>query len=73
MSWKTVAVLSALALSGCVTTNTNYRPVAIDISEPPLGQVVSAEVGGTMLKQGRYTEHDAIFLPGTVKVGVIGT
>lgn len=73
MSWKTVAVLSALALSGCVTTNTNYRPVAIDISEPPLGQVVTAEVGGTMLKQGRYTEHDAIFLPGTVKVGVIGT
>lgn len=61
-----------LLLSGCVTTNSNYHPVAMEISEPPIGQVVTAEVGGTMLRQGKYVEHDAIFLTGPVKTGVLG-
>lgn len=70
---KKFLLLPLLFLTGCVTTNTNYRPQSVDISEPPLGQVVIAEVGGVMLKQGKYVEHDAIFLPDTVKVGMIGT
>lgn len=61
-----------LVLSACATTNTNYRPVAVDISEPPLGQVVTAEVGGTMLRQGKYVEMDAIYLSQDVKVGLLG-
>lgn len=63
---------SMLLLSSCVTTNSNYRPVAMEISEPPIGQVVTAEVGGTMLRQGKYVEHDAILLTGPVKTGVLG-
>ena len=69
---KVIACGALLVLAGCVTTNTNYRPVAVEISDPPLGQVVTAEVGGTMLRQGKYVEHDAIFLPGAVKTGSLG-
>lgn len=70
---KLLGFALAMSLVGCVSTNANYRPTAVEISEPPLGQVVTAEVGGTMLRQGKYVEHDAIFLPETVKVGVLGT
>lgn len=65
-------VLLVLLASGCVTTNSNYRPTAIEVSEPPLGKVVTAEVGGVMLRQGKYAEHHAIFLPSQVKTGVLG-
>ena len=69
-------VLFALMLTGmlsaCVTTNTNYRPTAVEISEPALGSIVSAEVGGEMLRQGKYVEQDAIYLPNEVKVGAFG-
>lgn len=69
---RAILALAPLFISGCATTNTNYRPVAVEISEPPLGQVVTAEVGGTMLQQGKYVESDAILLHDTVKVGVLG-
>lgn len=67
------ALLALGLLSGCATTNTNYRPVATEISDPPIGKVVTADVGGTMLRQGKYVEHDAIFLADDVKVGILGT
>lgn len=66
------AVLIAVLMGACATTNTNYRPVSIDISEPPIGQVVTAEVGSTMVRQGKYTESDAIYLASAVKVGLLG-
>lgn len=65
-------VVLLLGLSACATTNTNYRPVSVDISEPPLNQVVTAEVGDTMLRQGKYVETDAIYLSQDVKVGLFG-
>lgn len=67
-----IALLMLTCLASCATTNTNYRPVTIDISEPPIGQVVTAEVGSTMVKQGKYTESDAIYLSSAIKVGMLG-
>jgi hypothetical protein len=68
VSMPLVAV--ALVLTGCVSTNTNYQPLMIDISEPPLGQVVTAEVGSAMLNQGKFVETDAIYLGERVGVGL---
>lgn len=69
--WQNFILISTLAvMTGCATTNTNYRPESVDISEPPLGQVVTAEVGSTMLRQGKYVESDAIYLNERVGVGL---
>lgn len=67
-----IVALAALLLQGCVTTNASYRPVAMEISEPPLGQIVTADVGDAMVKQGKYVEHDAIRLPTEVSIGMFG-
>lgn len=67
-----IAFFAVATLSSCVTTNTNYRPRALEISEPPIGQVVTAEVGNAMLRQGLYVEHDAIRLLSDVSVGMFG-
>jgi hypothetical protein len=67
-----IAAVAGLMLSGCVTTNTNYRPVATEVSEPPIGQVVTADVGNAMVKQGKYVEHDAINLPEEISIGMFG-
>ena len=40
----------------------NVKAKHIKISEPPLDTVVTAYVGDNMLCQGKYTEHDAIYL-----------
>jgi len=60
-----------LLLSACATTNTNYRPEMIDISEPPLGQAVVSEVGSTMIRQGKFVETDAIYLAAPISVGFL--
>lgn len=70
--YRIASIFAVLLLTSCATTNTNYRPVAVEISDPPLGQVVTAEVGGTMLKQGKYVESDAIMLNQDLKIGLIG-
>jgi len=50
-------------LSACATPQYNYAPEKIEISEPPIGAVNIAYVGDEMLKQGKYTEYDAIKVP----------
>lgn len=67
-----LTLLACSLLGACATTNTNYRPEAINISEPPLGSIVVAEVGSTMIKQGKYVESDAIYLRSPFKVGLLG-
>lgn len=62
------ALLAAL-LVGCASPKYNYRPVTTAISEPPIGSVSTARIGDTMLRQGRYTEHEALYLPGAVEIG----
>lgn len=49
--------------TSCATPKFNYSPMTMHISEPPKGMVSTAHVGETMLNQGKYTEHDAIYFP----------
>ena len=49
-------------LSACASPNYNYVPEVLDISEPPIDSINVAYVGDPMLRQGTYSEHDAILL-----------
>lgn len=54
---------------GCSTPTYNYTPEITELSEPPLNTVVTVHVGDSMVKQGKYSEHDAIYITEDVKVG----
>lgn len=54
-------------LGGCATPDYNYRSELIEISNPPLDVISVAYVGDEMLRQGKYSEHDAIYLPHLVE------
>ena len=41
----------------------------MSISEPSLGSVSSSQVGDVMLRQGKYKEHDAVYLKNETDVG----
>lgn len=56
------ALLVLAALAGCASPKYNYAPSSIAISEPPLGTVSISRIGDTMLRQGKYREHDALNL-----------
>jgi hypothetical protein len=64
---KVTRVLLVACLAGvfsaCATPKYNYSPEVIAISEPPIGTVSIARIGDTMLKQGKYKEHAALFVP----------
>jgi len=49
-------------LAACASPKYNYMPVTTAISEPPIDSVSSAQVGDTMLRQGKYQEFDTIYL-----------
>lgn len=53
-------MLLAAALAGCSTPALNYQPQTTRISEPPLGSTNEKQVGEELLKQGKYSEHDAL-------------
>jgi hypothetical protein len=55
-------------LVGCAVPKYNYLPIRIEISEPPLGSTNIVHVGDNMLRQGNYTEHEAIFLNTTAVI-----
>jgi hypothetical protein len=55
-------LLLSLFATGCVVPRYNYFPMRTEISEPPLGKVHVAQVGDNMLRQGHYTEHEALYL-----------
>ena len=56
-----VAIVS-VALVGCASPKYNYAPSSIDISEPQLGSITVVRIGDTMLRQGKFREHEAIRL-----------
>lgn len=64
-------VVSFVCLSACATPQYNYIPTAVDISEPPLNQVVQVPVGDIMLRQGIYVETDTIYVEQPFDVGAI--
>jgi hypothetical protein len=61
-------VFLVLLVSGCASPDFNYRPQSVKISEPPINSVHTAYIGDVMLRQGKYTEHDAIYLPNKISV-----
>ena len=67
------ALLFALFVIGCAVPRYNYVPVRTEISEPPLGSINIAQVGDNMVRQGYYTEYDAIFLNADVPVTFVYT
>jgi len=64
-------VMFALTVSACTTPDYSYRPNLVNVSEPPLSTVVTASVGDTMVKQGTYTEKEAIKLDHAVKISAL--
>ncbi len=58
--WIALALIATLA--GCASPKYNYSPNSIAISEPPIGSVTMSRIGDTMLRQGKYREHDALNL-----------
>lgn len=58
----------ALLLTACATPDFNYAPQSTKVSEPPLDSVNTAYVGDVLLRQGEFTEHDAIFVSSKIDV-----
>ena len=69
---KLISSLTVLLLVGCASPTYNYIPLATDVSEPPIGDVVRVNVGEKMLLQGRFTEHDAIYVNAPGSFGLTG-
>ncbi|MBJ7583441.1 hypothetical protein JHD42_20575 [Aeromonas veronii] len=63
-----LALVAIFILNGCATPDYNYRAELSEISEPALNSINTAYVGDTLLKQGRYSEHDAIYLSNMTEV-----
>lgn len=59
-------------VAGCATPDFNYVPVMTSRSEPPLGVVVTAYVGDSMVRQGTYAKHEALNVLEDIKVGIFG-
>lgn len=58
---------ASLIMIGCASPKFNYKPLAVDISEPPLNEVVQRSVGEEMLKQGKYAVIDVLNVEATTK------
>lgn len=56
-------------LTGCASSVANYSPKTVEISEPPLGVISTAYIGDSMVRQGKYVEHDSIFVPSDFSAG----
>lgn len=65
-------LVTALLLSACASYNTNYVAQSSVSQAPADGRILTAEVGDTVVSQGRYTTTPAIRLESDVKVGVVG-
>jgi hypothetical protein len=57
-----IIIFFVFSLSACAVPKYNYQPVSVEISEPPIDSINKAYVGDSLLRQGNYTEHDAILL-----------
>lgn len=62
--------LTCLLCFACAAPDFNYRPVSTRISEPPLNSTATAYVGDVLLRQGKYSEHDAIYVNQKIRVSL---
>ena len=65
----TTAFVIVSALTGCASPKYNYSATEMSISEPPLGSINTSHIGDIMLRQGKYREHDSIYV--TEKIDVM--
>lgn len=65
-----LALAAPLVIAACATPDFNYTPQSTEISEPLLGERVTVYVGDVMLRQGKYTEHDAIYVKNKIDTGI---
>ncbi|MEY4644746.1 MAG: hypothetical protein RLZZ596_1577 [Pseudomonadota bacterium] len=65
---RLIAILLVMLLVGCATPIRDYKPLAIDISEPLINQVVVKSVGEEMLKQGKFSNIKALKVTATTSV-----
>jgi len=68
-----IIAVFAMATVGCASPKYNYVPNMIDISDPPVGQVNTANVGEILVRQGTYAEVEAILVHEKFSGGLIGT
>lgn len=64
-----LTLLFIVILSGCAAPRANYAPMSQAISEPPLNSINTISIGDIMVRQGEYTEHDAIFVSHPINAG----
>lgn len=57
----------SLSIIGCASPKFNYKPLAIDVSEPPLNQIAQRSIGDEMLKQGKFALIDVLNVTSTFK------
>jgi len=70
MKFKNLATaITVTLLTACAAPKYNYMANVVAISEPPLNSINSSQVGDVMLRQGKYKEHDAIFVKSQTSAG----
>ena len=70
MKGTLILVVLLLLVTSCTAPKYNYYPERTEISEPPLNSITTVYVGDNMLRQGKYSEHDAIYIRKEIKVGM---
>ena len=55
-------IIFYIFITGCSVPKYNYMPRMIEISEPAINSINTVYLGDNMLRQGRLTEHDAIYV-----------
>jgi len=66
------SLCSLFSILSCTTVSSRYVPLVIAISEPPLNSVNIAQLGDNLLRQGTFSEHDAIYVKSDIDVGPFG-
>jgi hypothetical protein len=64
-----LSFIISVLFCGCAVPISNYTPKSQAISEPPLNSVNTISVGDIMLRQGEYTEHEALLVLQTIGAG----
>lgn len=64
--------LPLVFLVGCTTAQYNYRAESKPISFPEVGKEITVNVGDEMVKQGIYSEIDALKVTQPVSIGTFG-
>lgn len=64
-----VSTFCITLMFGCASPKYNYVPASVDISEPPIGSVTVVRIGDVMLRQGKFREHDALYLRASRDIG----